>query len=106
MVFRYIEAQAVEMFPGVTRRTLAVGQALLLAQFTFQPGSEAPLHSHPHEQISYVIEGRYRVTMGEEEFVVEKGDCYLVPPNLPHAQAADEFTITVDIFSPPREDYK
>lgn len=106
MIFLYHDAKPVEMFPGVTRRTLAVGEALMLTEFTYEAGSKVPMHHHPHEQISYVVKGQYRVTIEEAEIAVEKGDSYLIPPNTPHAQAADEFTVTVDIFSPPREEYK
>jgi len=63
-------------------------------------------HKHPHEQASYVIKGRYTVKIGEMERVMEEGDCYFVPPNVEHSQVALERTMSVDAFSPPREEYK
>jgi quercetin dioxygenase-like cupin family protein len=106
MLFPYADAHAVEMFPGVVRRTLANGERLLVAEFTYEAGSSAPLHSHPHEQATYIISGEQHITIGEEHFTVRPGDSYLVPPNARHGQQAVTRTITVDCWYPPREDYK
>ena len=105
MIFLRSDARPVEMFPGVTRRTLAYGQSLLLAEFTYEKGARAPLHRHPHEQITYVVEGRYEVTIAGVLTVVEKGDSYLIPSNVEHGQFALERPVTADIWHPPREDY-
>ncbi len=105
MIFLRSDAKPVEMFPGVTRRTLAYGQSLLLAEFTYEKGARAPLHRHPHEQITYVVEGRYEVTIAGVLTVVEKGDSYLIPSNVEHGQFALERPVTADIWHPPREDY-
>lgn len=105
MIFLRSDAKPVEMFPGVTRRILAYGQGLLLAEFTYEKGARVPLHRHPHEQITYVVEGRYEVTIAGVPTVVEKGDSYLVPSDIEHGQFALERTVTVDIWHPPREDY-
>ena len=95
MIFLRSDAKPVEMFPGVTRRTLAYGQSLLLAEFTYEKGARAPLHRHPHEQITYVVEGRLNIA--GIPTVVEKGDSYLIPSNVEHGQFALERTVTADI---------
>lgn len=105
-MFRYADAKPVEMFPGVVRRTLSYGEKLMLTEFTYEKGARVPMHKHPHEQISYVVKGKYEVTIGGEKFIAEKGDSYLVPSNVEHSQFALQKTITVDVFSPPREEYK
>jgi len=105
VIFLRSDAKPVEMFPGVTRRTLAYGQSLLLAEFTYEKGARAPLHRHPHEQITYVVEGRHEVTIAGVLTVVEKGDSYLIPSNVEHGQFALERPVTADIWHPPREDY-
>jgi len=97
VIFLRSDAKSVEMFPGVTRRTLAYGQSLLLAEFTYEKGARAPLHRHPHEQIAYVVEGRYEVTIAGIPTVVEKGDSYLIPSNVEHGQFALERTVTAGI---------
>lgn len=99
------EAKAVEMFPGVTRRTLASGDRLTLCEITLDEGATVPIHSHEHEQTGYVARGRLRFTVAGEEWELAAGDGYLVPSNVPHAVTALEPSVAVDIFSPPREEY-
>jgi quercetin dioxygenase-like cupin family protein len=99
------EAKAVEMFPGVVRRTLASGDRLTLCEITLDEGASVPVHSHEHEQTGYVARGRLRFTVAGQEWELAVGDGYLVPGNVPHAVTALEPSIAVDIFSPPREEY-
>jgi len=106
LIFKYQDSKPVEMFPGVVRRTLSTGQRIMLTEFSYEKNSKVPMHKHPHEQISCVIQGRYKVWIEGIEYTVEKGDSYLVPPNVEHCQEAIEKTVTVDIFSPPREEYR
>src|SRR3990172_5741936 len=72
-------ATAVEMFPGVMRRTLSWGERTLLVELTMATGSEVPWHSHPHEQIGYVVRGRFLFDIGGECREVSATDSYLVP---------------------------
>ena len=95
MIFLRNDAKPVEMFPGVTRRTLAYGESLLLAEFTYENGARAPLHRHLHKQITYVVEGRLNIA--GIPTVVEKGDSYLIPSNVEHGQFALERMVTADI---------
>ena len=83
------------------------GQRMTLSHVTLQPHSEAPLHSHPHEQMGIVLEGEFKFTIGDETRLLEKGDMYLVPPNITHGGSThSEQALILDVFSPPREDYK
>jgi quercetin dioxygenase-like cupin family protein len=45
------EATAVEMFPGVVRRTLNSGERTTLVEVTMAEGAVVPDHTHPHEQV-------------------------------------------------------
>ncbi|HEM62549.1 MAG TPA: cupin domain-containing protein, partial [Chloroflexi bacterium] len=60
------QAHQVEMVPGVRRRTLGHGSQMLLAEFVLAAGSEVPTHSHPHDQVGYVLRGSMQLTVGEE----------------------------------------
>lgn len=106
LLFKYQDSKPIEMFPGVTRRTLVSGEKMMLTQFVYEKNAQVPPHKHPHEQISCVIEGKYKVCIEGKEHTVEKGDSYLIPSNIEHSQHAIEKTITLDIFSPPREEYR
>ena len=96
----------VEMLPGVTRRTLNEGERTMLVEVEMRKGSEVPLHTHMHEQIGYLARGRILFRLGDEQRELNPCDSWIVPCNVPHAATALEETLLVDIFSPPREEYR
>ncbi len=100
------DARPVAMLPGLTRKTLAQGQTLMLCEFTFDAHVEIPVHSHPHEQVGYVAKGRVEMTIAGEKFILKGGDSYYAPGNVPHGALTLEPTVIVDTFCPPREDYR
>jgi quercetin dioxygenase-like cupin family protein len=83
------------------------GEQMMMALNSTLPGHEVPTHSHAHEQIGMVYSGRARLTIGEEERLVEKGDFYCIPANVPHSDLCigDEPFVMLDIFYPLREDF-
>ncbi|HWQ29020.1 MAG TPA: cupin domain-containing protein [Dehalococcoidia bacterium] len=99
------DARAVEMFPGVTRRTLNSGERTTLAEIVLAAGAVVPEHSHPHEQVGYVVRGRVRVRIGDQTRDLGAGDSYLAPGGVPHVVEALEDAVCVDIFSPVREEF-
>jgi quercetin dioxygenase-like cupin family protein len=103
---RVADVDPVEMMSGVQRRTLATGERMMIAHMTLGKGAAAPLHSHPHEQVGYVIEGRIRMTIGGEVHEFEPGDSYFIPGDLEHDAVAITDCVVLDIFSPPREEYR
>ena len=99
------EATAVEMFPGVVRRTLTSGDRTTLCEITMDEGATVPAHTHPHEQAGYVASGRVRFAIDGDERELRAGDSYLVPGGATHEVTALEPSVCVDIFSPVREEY-
>ncbi len=106
MLTQRAEATAVEMFPGVVRRTLNAGDRTMLCEIELAKGAVVPLHTHPHEQIGYLSRGRLHFVIGDAEREIGEGDSWLVPSNIPHVVTALEDSIAIDIFSPPREEYR
>ena len=100
------EVEAVEMLPGVWRRTLNYGERLMVVQVTLEEGVVVPVHRHPHEQITYIIEGQLAMEVGGQTYVLGPGDSFLFPGEVEHGATAVERTLVIDTFSPPREDYK
>jgi len=100
------EVEAVEMLPGAWRRTLNYGERLMVVQATLEEGTVVPVHSHPHEQITYIIEGRLSMEVRGQTHVLGPGDSLLFPGDVEHGATAIERTLVLDTFSPPREDYK
>ena len=82
---------------------LALGNHQELCWVKFEPGSIYPLHSHPYEQVSVVIQGRMRLTVGEETREVGPGDMWFVPSDMAHGGEilSEEPVIFIDVYSPP-----
>jgi quercetin dioxygenase-like cupin family protein len=66
------------------------------------------MHSHENEQLTYILEGLLRFSLGDDasEVVdVAAGEVLHIPSNVPHQAEALETTLDVDIFCPPRQDW-
>ena len=83
------------------------GQKMMMALNVTLPGHTVPIHSHPHEQIGMVYAGKAILRIGDEERVVEEGDFYCIPANVPHGDTClgEEPFVMLDIFYPVREDF-
>jgi quercetin dioxygenase-like cupin family protein len=100
------DATPVEMVPGVVRRTLSTSERMMLIDVVLEKGAVVPFHSHPHEQIGYLASGRVLFELGDERRELAAGDSWLVPPNVLHQVTALEPSLAIDVFSPPREEYR
>ena len=91
---------------GAERRVLSYGGGMMLVQFTFDAGITAPVHSHPHEQIGYVVSGGIDLMMeGKETTRLTAGCSYYVAPNVRHGIITRAPTVLIDCFTPIREDF-
>jgi len=91
---------------GAQRRVLSYGGALMLVEFTFVAGARAWEHSHPHEQVGYVVDGEIDFLMeGHAPVRLHKGGSYYVPPNVKHYIITHAPTVLLDAFTPVREDF-
>jgi quercetin dioxygenase-like cupin family protein len=90
---------------GLMRRVLAYNDKLFLAEHEMKKGWIGKVHSHPHEQIVYVVRGHLRVTCEGKTFDVRDGDTFLVRGGIEHGASAIEDSVVVDVFTPCREDY-
>lgn len=90
---------------NVSRKVLAHDGGMMAAEVSFKKGSIGAIHTHPHEQIGYVIEGSFELNMDGEKHIIKKGDTYYTKPNFPHGVVALEDGKLLDIFTPQREDF-
>ena len=83
------------------------GETVLLVMNWLEPGMEVRPHSHPFEQIAYIVQGRIKFTIEDEVFEVGPGGVIHIPANAVHCgePIGDETVMNLDIFSPIREDY-
>ena len=65
------------------------------------------VHSHPQEQWGFLIEGSGIRIQGNEEIEVNKGDFWQTPGGVEHGIiGGPEGAKILDVFSPPRDEYK
>jgi len=91
--------------PGVTRKILCYSEELMMCEISFETGAKGNFHTHPHLQITYIAEGSFRFTIGEETKTVQKGDSVYMPANVEHGVVCLEAGKLVDVFSPMRKDF-
>ncbi len=91
--------------PGLRRLVGAYNEKLFLAEHRMEKGWIGVAHSHPHEQIVYVISGHLRVTCAGQTFDVRSGDSFLVRGGVEHQASALEVSHVIDVFTPCRNDY-
>lgn len=104
---RNSEVKAVEMLPGVFRKTMSMTDRVMLCEITLKEGAGVPLHQHPHDQIGYVVQGKIRMQIGAESIIFNPGDSYAIPGGTPHSGHPEGGDCTViDIFHPVREEYR
>ena len=65
------EAAVQQASKGVVRRILAYSDDAMCVENTFETGAVGSLHSHPHTQVTYIVSGRYRFTVGDETYEVK-----------------------------------
>lgn len=90
---------------GVTRRVLAHGGTMMAVEVSFEKGANGPLHHHPHEQLTYVLSGRFAFTIEGETREVGAGDTLYKAPDVVHGCVCLEAGVLLDTFTPQREDF-
>jgi quercetin dioxygenase-like cupin family protein len=103
------KAPKITQMPGLETTILSGlgGEKMMMALNATLPGHTVPTHSHPHEQVGMVYAGKATLCIGNQEQVVQKGDFYCIPANVPHSDTCigDEPFVMLDIFCPVREDF-
>jgi quercetin dioxygenase-like cupin family protein len=79
---------------------------LTVAYWDVEEGALMPEHSHPHEQVANVVEGKFELTLSGEPQVLDQGSAAIIPPNTPHSGKAITRCRLIDVFHPIREDYR
>jgi quercetin dioxygenase-like cupin family protein len=91
--------------PGLTRKVMAYNDKLFLAEHQMVKGWVGTAHSHPHDQVVYVVRGHLQVTCQGKTFEIRSGDSFVVRGGVDHGASALEDSLVIDVFTPCREDY-
>ena len=106
-LYRWEDLPKERLKPDLQRRLIST-ERLMLAHVYLERGCVVPKHSHENEQLTYILEGLLRFSLGDDESEVvdvAAGEVLHLPSHLPHKAEAIETTLDVDIFCPPRQDW-
>ena len=92
--------------PGVERKSFS-GNGATLALHRLMPGHEPRPHSHPHEQIVYILAGTIRFHIGDQQQLLGPGGLVAIPGNVLHwgEVVGDQPVLNLDVFTPRRPEY-
>ena len=90
---------------GVTRQILGYDEQMMLVKVMFEKNAVGTAHAHPHEQVTYIVSGRYAFTNDGETKEVAAGDSLYFEPNVLHSTLCLEAGALIDVFTPCRKDF-
>lgn len=103
------EQMTVDTISKGIRRKWFHGDKGQMAYFYLDKGAHIPWHSHPNEQITYIMEGMVQIKTiidGKEQMInVSAGEVVVFPANVPHEFWALENTVDLDVHVPVRQDW-
>lgn len=106
MHFKELENLAArEILPGFFGKFIHT-ENMTLAFWEIKSGSQLPEHSHKHEQVANLTEGKFELTIDGKTKILEPGQIAVIPSNSIHSGKALTDCKILDIFSPVRVDYK
>ncbi len=91
--------------PGITRKIMAYDGQIMMVRVHFSQGAVGTRHAHYHSQVSYVVNGKFEVSLGDDKQILTAGDSFYVEPDLDHGAICLEEGELIDVFSPHRADF-
>ena len=99
------DIKAKELLPGIIGY-YTHGSSMTFGYIEIKKGTKMAEHSHPHEQITYILEGQLEMLIGGESYSLTAGMVHVIPSNVLHGAFAVTDCKVIDVFNPVREDYK
>jgi quercetin dioxygenase-like cupin family protein len=95
-----------ELTQGISTRIFP-GEQAMLSVVSIEPHAQGTVHSHLEEQWGFLLEGDGIRIQGGVEHPVKEGDFWQTPGGVPHGFiGGPKGAKILDIFSPPREEYR
>ncbi len=92
--------------PGSQLKVLGSGENMTMVYARIEAGSLIPEHKHPHEQMAYCLQGEAVFRISGKAFHIKKGYSFIIPSNAVHSGKieGDQEYVSIEVFSPPRQD--
>jgi quercetin dioxygenase-like cupin family protein len=104
-IIKLSEVESKELIKGTNSRFVHT-EHMTVAYWEFEAGVPLPAHSHPHEQVTNIMDGVFDLTVEGETLRLEAGMVVIIPPNARHAGKAITRCQIIDVFYPVRDDYR
>ncbi len=105
LFFETGKTEWVHLGGGVSRQIMGYDHRIMLVKVRFEKGAEGVAHRHPNVQNSYIAEGAFEVTIGDQTQLLRAGDSFFVPSDVVHGVRCTEAGVLIDVLSPAREDF-
>lgn len=105
LFYKVDESGYKEVLLGIRLKTLVYGEKTLFSEFRMEANTVLPQHFHSYEQTGYLVQGRIRLTIGQQTFEASPGDSWCIPSNIDHGAEILKKSVAIEVFSPVREDY-
>jgi quercetin dioxygenase-like cupin family protein len=92
--------------PGLRRQVMATSDPMMLVRHRMEAGWVGARHSHPHEQLIYIVSGEITLIAGEDSYDLRAGDSMMIPGGMEHQASATAASEVLDVFTPARDDYR
>lgn len=100
IIVRAVEGGAV--YGGeLALKALLPAERFTLLEARYEAGVGAPIHTHAHESVIYVVSGSVRTIVEGEAFVLRPGDAARHPAGVAHTVESIEGSVVIEIKSPP-----
>ena len=104
-VIKSDDSKTVSPEPGLARQVMSYNQSVMLVRNKMEAGWVGGAHSHPHDQVVFVVSGAIQLTVAGVPHALSAGDSLLVAGGTVHQATAGQPSVVLDIFTPYREDY-
>ncbi len=74
----------------VVSKTLVQNKSVSMTLFSFDQGEEISSHSSDGDAMVTVLDGTGKFTVGDEVFILKKGETIIMPNQVPHAVYGEE----------------
>lgn len=99
------ELELEDLGNGMKRKITAYNDNLMCVEVHFEEGAIGAMHTHPHEQITYIISGEFEFNIGGEKKVLKAGDTTYKQADIEHGAVCLKEGVLLDIFTPCRKDF-
>ena len=104
-LFNIADIESKDLIEGYTAQFIHTSNATY-SHVRAKAGSVLPTHAHPHEQVSYILDGEFELTVDGVPHRLFPGMVFVIPSNIQHAGLAITDCFVLDVFTPFRADYK